>query len=260
MAKDFTKEAVENNRKNSQEPKKATKDWKSNPAKKALESLFIQGDLMISERRNFHKVYDLTERVLPQGMDTTIPTDNDFARFLVTRFLQANAVGNTAEMTYLLKNIKPVVSVVLNEMCENSDVIPVNINGLQYYTLPDTLALLSKPHPKRKAKILSPFDNLLIQRKRASALFDFDYLLECYIPSAKRQFGYFCLPVLWDGKLVARVDCKVNKKTSALDVLHLALEPKLIKVDAFFSALNQELLEFAKFNGCETFQIHKISP
>ena len=62
---------------------------------------------MITERRNFQKVYDLTERVLPEGIDTSRPDNEEYARFLITRFLEANGLGNAIEMSYLLKNTKP---------------------------------------------------------------------------------------------------------------------------------------------------------
>ena len=249
MAKDFVSETR----------KSTNKEWSSNPNKQALETLFMQGDLLITERKNFHKVYDLTERALPNHVDTTMPTNDDYARFLVIRFLEANGVGNAAEMAYLLKNIKPTVNTMLHEMSEHGDIIKVSIHNTPYYALPDSLALLNKPLSKRHAKILSPFDNLLIQRKRAQALFNFDYLLECYVPAAKREFGYFCLPILWDGKLVARADCKADKKSAVLNVLHLILEPTLSKKEAFLSALEAELSAFAQFNGCDRFHINRLS-
>ena len=89
---------------------------------------------------------------------------------------------------------------------------------------------------RSKLKILSPFDNLLIQRKRTQALFGFDYLLECYTPAAKRRHGYFALPILWKGKLVARMDCKVERRRKELAIYQLSLEPGTTDLDAFSHA------------------------
>ena len=194
---------------------KKTGEWKSNPAKRALEYLFMQGELMAPYRVNFHKVYDLTERVLPDDTDTTLPDPEEYARFLITRYLQANGLGKSAEIAYLLKNTKPLVSATLQEMVSNGELLQISVGGSSYYALPDSLELLSKPLARIKLKILSPFDNLLIQRKRMQMLFGFDYLIECYVPEAKRQYGYFSLPVLWNGKLVARMDCKAERKKSS---------------------------------------------
>jgi len=235
-------------------------EWKSKPAKRALEYLFMQGDLMISHRVNFHKVYDLTERVLSEETDTNVPEPEEYARFLIIRYLQANGLGHAAEISYLLKNTKPLVSATLAEMVSNRELLQIRTDEKSYYALPEALELLNKPLASSKLKILSPFDNLLIQRKRMQALFDFDYQLECYLPEGKRQHGYFSLPVLWDGQLVARMDCKVERKKSLLHIHHLALEPGVFKTEAFAQALCKELTPFLHFNDCSHIRLHRTSP
>jgi uncharacterized protein YcaQ len=247
MAKDFVSKGQKNN------------GWGSSPTKQALESLFIQGDLMISERRNFHKVYDLTERVLPNDLDTSMPTEQEHRHFLVLNFLRAQGFGTLSEIIYLLKDIKAQVSDAINELIECGEIEKITIKDTVYFTCCDALTLLNKRLNRKQVKILSPFDNLLIQRKRARAIFDFDYILECYVPAKKRQFGYFCLPILWDGKLIARADCKVDKQTSSLNVIHLFIEPALNDKDAFLTAFEQELSAFAVFNRCQSYTIQKIS-
>jgi uncharacterized protein YcaQ len=203
--------------------------WKAKPAKRALEYLFMQGDLMVPRRDNFHKVYDLTERVLPEGTDTRPPSPEEYARFLITRYLRSNGLGQAAEIAYLLNGTKVHISSTLKDM-------------------------------EAAGRILSPFDNLVIQRKRLKALFDFDYQIECYVPEHKRQYGYFSLPILWDGKLVARMDCKAERKASMLHIHHLALEATVLKNDAFLAALCKELECFLKFNHCNKLRLHRTSP
>ena len=248
MAKDFEHNGVKSG------------EWGSKPAKRALENLFMQGELMVPYRHNFHKVYDLTERVLPDDTDISLPNPQEYARFLITRYLRANGLGLASEISYLLKNTKALVSETLQEMTSNGELILIKVNGNNYYVLPSTLELLNKPLSRNKLKILSPFDNLLIQRKRMQALFDFDYQLECYVPEPLRQYGYFSLPILWDGKLVARMDCKAERKKSLLHIKHLALEPGLIETDAFVHALTKELVSFLQFNECNSLRIHNTSP
>ncbi|MGR5063399.1 winged helix-turn-helix domain-containing protein [Photobacterium sp. DNB22_13_2] len=247
MAKDFESQRINRH------------GWGSKPTKQALEMLYMQGDLMISERRNFHKVYDLAERVLPKGVDTSVPTEQEHAKFLVMSFLKAHALGTVAEITYLLKGVKTQVSVALAELVESGAIEKVSINRSDYFVCTGSLSLLNQRLSRKQAKILSPFDNLVIQRNRVSTLFNFDYLLECYVPAAKRKFGYFCLPVLWDGRLVARADCKVNKKASRLEVINLYLESSLKAKEAFLAALDQELQAFATFNQCDEYSIERIS-
>lgn len=239
---------------------KKLSDWTAKPAKRALESLFMQGELMISGRVNFHKVYDLRERVLPAGLDTTTPSSEEYARFLICRYLQANGVGQAAEISYLLKNIKPHITTTLGAMVADDELQEIDVAGIPYYVLASSLELLSKPLARNKLAILSPFDNLLIQRKRMQALFNFDYLIECYVPEEKRQYGYFSLPILWDGKLVARMDCKADRRESHLHIHHLALESTLNNIDDFSQALSKTLPTFMQFNNCTQLTLHKTTP
>lgn len=243
MAKDFEHTGT---------TQKKAGDWHAKPAKKALECLFMQGDLMITRRHNFHKVYDLTERVLPDAIDITTPTEKEHARFLIRRFLEANGLAQPHDFSYLRKNIKTAILRELKQMLDDGELITVQVGGLTYHTLPESLNLLNKPLARGKLKILSPFDNLVIQRQRMRDLFDFDYQIECYVPAAKRKHGYFVLPILWDGRLVARIDCKADRKTGELQVLSGHLETSLRRVDEFRTALDATLDEFACFNGCET--------
>ena len=235
-------------------------EWQTQPAKQALENLFMQGELMILKRVNFHKVYDLTGRVLPDNIDTSVPGAEEYARFLILQYLQANGLGKAIEMTYLLKNTKALVISELQKLLSSGEVIQIRVGANSYYVLPATLDLLNKPLALSHLKILSPFDNLLIQRKRTQELFGFDYFLECYVPASKRKYGYFSLPVLWDGKLLARMDCKADRKNSHLHIHHLALESGLAKTEAFAIALIKELAPFMIFNKCRSLSIHRSSP
>ncbi|EAR01302.1 winged helix-turn-helix domain-containing protein [Maribacter sp. HTCC2170] len=235
-------------------------EWQTKPTKQALELLYMQGELMVSTRKNFHKVYDLTERVLPSDVDFTMPTTTEHTRFLITRYLKANGLGLAAEMAYLLKNTKKNIIAALNEMVLNGEVQQIKVKDIVYHVLPSSLDLLKNPLKRNSCKILSPFDNLIIQRKRISHLFEFDYLLECYVPAAKRKFGYFVLPILWNGKLVARMDCKADRKTAVMHIHQLHLEPTLKQTERFANALAKELDAFMQFNSCTSLKVHKTSP
>jgi len=243
-----------------EDKKKMRGEWSYKPTKRALEYLFMQGELMIPKRVSFQKVYDLTERVLPKNINTSMPSPEEYARFLIIRFLQANGLGQAVEIGYLRKDTKAIIFTTLQEMLNNGDVIKINVKGNRYFALGDSLELLGKPLSRNKLKILSPFDNLLIQRKRILALFDYDYQIECYIPEAKRRHGYFSLPILWDGKLLARMDCKADRKNSVLHINHLVLELKLVKIEAFSHALSKELESFMRFNDCSSVFLHKATP
>ncbi len=230
--------------------------WARSPSKRALEQLFMEGELMIPQRINFHKVYDLRERVLPNHVDTSTPTETELAQHLIHRFLQAHGFGSAKEIAYLRKGLGPIVKQNLSDLCEAGEVITVNIAGQTYYTTEVALELGAKRSPPKRLRILSPFDNLVIQRQRLAHLFQFDYQIECYLPQAKRQYGYFCLPILWGDEFIGRLDAKAERKTKQLQGLNLHLLPKNhLPVEA----LAVELLRFAQFNGCESVTIKRVS-
>nr|WP_032882146.1 crosslink repair DNA glycosylase YcaQ family protein [Acinetobacter genomosp. 15BJ] len=119
--------------------------------------------------------------------------------------------------------------------------------------------LEQEPNIQTEVKILSPFDNLVIHRERLSSLFGFDYRIECYVPAAKRQYGYFCLPLLYADDFVGQIDCKVHRREKRLEVISLHVqEAKLQDRDSFLLALKRELQRFAQFNQCTSIDLDKI--
>ena len=235
-------------------------DWK--PSKRALEILFWQGDLMISERRNFQKIYDLTERVLPPGTNTTRPSKEELGCFHVRRALNGLGVARPKEIRDAFHIVDlSGISQTLKEMEQSRDVVRLSIEGLDdsYYALPKTLE--SDPvTPSDQAHILSPFDNLTIQRERMNRLFDFEYTIECYLPEAKRHYGYFVLPILWRDELIGRLDAKADRKTRTLIVKKLWFEPTVKAIDETLPSLSESLVQFAQFNGCAAIEIQAIEP
>jgi uncharacterized protein YcaQ len=98
-------------------------------------------------------------------------------------------------------------------------------------------------------RILSPFDNAIIQRQRGREIFSYDYQIECYVPRAKREYGYFCLPLMYRDRFVGRIDCKAHRTKNCLELRSLHMEHR---VDAtFIDAFCQALASFAAFNGCD---------
>lgn len=227
------------------------------PAKQALERLFMEGTLMIAKRQGFQKVFDLTERVIPEHIDTREPTERELCEHLIHRFLAANCLGTPAEMAYLRKGLKAPLARVCLELQENGELVSLSVKGNHYYARANFMQGISTPVSRSKVAILSPFDNLLIQRKRTNALFDFDYVIECYVPAAKRQFGYFCLPLLWGREFAGRLDAKIDRKSGTLHLLHLRIETK--NLTAFARALKPSLDEFMRFNRGHRIKIERIS-
>lgn len=236
--------------------------WEWGPVKQAIEYLFMEGKLLVTRRDRFRKIFDLAERIIPPAVDTTMPTEGEYAHYLIERFLNAHGVGRMAEFSYRRPGMGAAVRKALYEKVEAGAVSPLKVRTLpgEYFARRDFERDLGKRLARTRVKILSPFDNLIIQRKRVQQLFSFDFQLECYLPRGKRKDGYFCLPILWSGRLVARMDAKADRKNQALLILQLKAETGLKKLEAFSEQLSRELNHFMKFNQCKTVDLGNISP
>lgn len=225
--------------------------WSWKPAKQALEQLFIEGKLMVSHRTGFHKVYDLPERVLPSGLNTSTPSKEEFERHLIQRSIQAHGLVAEQEISYLRKGMKPGIKAQINEMLAANEIILIEVNGKPYYSSPKVMQACSGQRVNKIVSLLSPFDNAIIQRKRVEALFDFNYQIECYVPAAKRRFGYYCLPILYGTEIIGRLDPKADRKNKTFIIQGLFIERDIADVDAFTRKLADKIRHLSHFNNCE---------
>lgn len=232
-------------------------EWK--PAKKALEQLFMEGKLMVAKRQGFQKVYDLTERVLPKDVDTSFPSEKEMADHLIQKALQAHGLVNESEIAYLRSASKTPVNKALKTLLKEGKIKEIKVEGLQkpYYVADKTLYPSAKPNEEKNIHFLSPFDNMVIQRKRLQNLFDFDYMIECYLPEAKRRYGYFTLPVVYGNTFVARFDPKADRASKTFYIKSIHFEKTFKPNTDFNNQFAAKLKEFAAFNGCDKIIIQK---
>ncbi|MEA3058789.1 MAG: uncharacterized protein QOE50_201 [Sphingomonadales bacterium] len=200
-------------------------DWK--PAKLVLEDLLDQGLLMCRARTaGFARLYDLTERVLPAGLDASDPGQLAATQHLLKRGLDRLGVATAIEMADYFR-LRPAdqVKVGLAGLLADGQIVQTDVEGWgkPAYT---TQALLNGPLsvPEHRPTFLAPFDNLLWERQRVERIFGFHYRVEIYVPEPKRQYGYFVLPLLVRGGLRGRADLKLDRKASVLQVRGLWLE------------------------------------
>ena len=200
--------------------------WNWKPAKRTLEKLFFQGELMVASRDGMQKVYDLRERVLPIDTDINEPTLHELADYLIDSSLTAHGFTTQKQVTHLRQGaeLRRTVNSILKERIAAGALIEFctpNMTGV--YAAPDIIEG-KRVKSDNKVRLLSPFDNAVIHRDRIEKLFDFNYTIECYVPKTKRKFGYFCLPILYKSALVGRADCKADRNSKRLDVLQLHIE------------------------------------
>lgn len=235
-------------------------DWK--PAKRAIEALYLEGDLMISSRKNFQKTYDLTERVLPKGINRKMPSTKAWAQHLIQEQFACHGIVQLKGIAYGRKdaNLRQQIKTLVAAKIASKDLIPLTLpNGAEYLAPAD---FLDRPLPTADAnlKILSPFDNLVIQRKRLIDIFDYNYQIECYLPAAKRRYGYFSLPLLFKDQMVGRIDCKALRAEKTLRVNAAFIETDRSMHLQVCKALTKALPGFARFQGCERLSIDNVVP
>lgn len=222
-------------------------DWR--PAKVALERLYFNGSLMISRTKTFQKVYDLPINLVPQETDQTMPTPEEYARYVIRRTLGALGISTVKEIAWRARRVKGnLVKKELEKMVKAGELTVVTIEGLKgpYYMLPDQQTIVKLSND---VFILSPFDILNVFRHRLKDFFDFDYQVECFVPAPKRQYGYFSLPILAGDTFIARMDAKADRKQKVLIVHNLHFEN--VSLDkTVLDKLVISLKAFVQFNGC----------
>jgi len=209
------------------EDEKRSKDnwgWNWSDAKTTLEYLFYSGAVTTADRRNFERVYDLTERVLPPAVLAAPTPDQDEAhRQLALLAAASSGVGTAGDLADYFRLNVPQLRPRLAELVEAGRLEQVEVDGWRQpaYMVPGT----AMPRRVDARALLAPFDPLIWERDRTERLFGFRYRIEIYVPAVKRVHGYYVLPFLLGDRLVARVDLKSDRQTSRLVVQSAWAEP-----------------------------------
>ncbi len=230
-------------------PRRAGPWWDWHDAKAALEWLFYTGQVSTAGRRNFERLYDLTERVLPaEVLAVPTPEPADAHRELIR--LAAGSLGVATEKDlrdyHRLSpgQAKPAIAALVEE----GALLPVMVEGWRQQAYLDPAAKV--PRRVGAAALLSPFDSLIWERSRTERLWGFRFRLEIYTPAPKRVHGYYVLPFLLGDDLVARVDLKSDRKAGVLRVQAAHLEEGKPAGEVAV-ALAQQLAEMAEWLGLD---------
>ncbi|AMO48801.1 hypothetical protein AKI40_2402 [Enterobacter sp. FY-07] len=239
-------------------PRKGTSGWwEWKPHKRHLEGLFTAGQVMVVERRNFQRVYDLTHRVMPHWDDTRDLLPQAEAEYrMLENSARSLGIFRAQWLADYYRLRQPALPVLLERLQAAQQIYPVNIERIGPAWLHASLLPLLEQAEADKLRathsaVLSPFDPVVWDRKRAEQLFDFSYRLECYTPAPKRQYGYFVLPLLHRGRLVGRMDAKMHRKEGILEVIALYLETGVKPTDALEKGLQVAITDFARWQGAQ---------
>jgi hypothetical protein len=231
------------------------------PAKIMLELLMWKGELIVTARDKFQRVYDLTERVIPHYQDIELPSEQSRAEFMIQRTLSAHGIATLSEINkHITLAPRQAIDKVLTDWIKIGKITIVKVEGIKdaFYCL--TGLDLDKPSDHQAAdrvRILTPFDNSIILRSRLSNIFSFDYALECYVTPAKRRFGYWNCPILWNNNIVGIMDPKADRKTKELTINSIYIDKKVWQQKSFQTAFAKELDSFSRFNGCNEVKLPK---
>ena len=248
-----------------EDPRKQHKgwwDWK--PAKLALEQLFMEGELMSVERQGFQKRYELTQRFLPSSVDTREPGLDEHADHVIDRVLAAHGFSSEKTCCHFRwdARVRSHIRKRLKVRANEGDLTQERTKaGEIIYLRPEALTQPVRKMPDM-VRILSPFDNTMIERRRAKAVFDFDYTIECYVPEKKRVYGYFALPIVFRNAFVGRMDCKAHRAEDRFEIKALFLEApeRDMADDAFLAAFGDAVRDYAAFVGCQQVSVGSVSP
>ncbi|NMA98497.1 MAG: winged helix-turn-helix domain-containing protein [Phyllobacteriaceae bacterium] len=196
-----------------------THAWGSRkPSKRVLQMMFYQGLVAISAREGMLKTYDLTQRHFGWDKPPRPATERQVTAYLLDRALTSQGVVSLDSICHLNAKAKKAVHELIEARVKRRQLVPVTLDGAgktAQWTTPEALDL-APPPPSGRVHILSPFDPLIIQRKRLKLFFGYDHLFEAYVPAAKRQYGYLSLPVLLDDRVVAVADLKTDRVAGSL--------------------------------------------
>lgn len=199
--------------------------WEWSRVKHALEWLFWAGLITTATRRgSFARVYDLTERVIPQAI-LALPTPDPATaqRGLVERSARALGVATAADLRDYFRLKPHEGDHAIAALVEDNVLVPVKVQGWTQKAWMHRDSRL--PRRISSAALLAPFDPLIWERSRTERLFGFHYRIEIYVPQALRTHGYYVLPFLLDEAIVARVDLKADRQAGVLRAHRITLEP-----------------------------------
>jgi uncharacterized protein YcaQ len=188
------------------------------PSKRALQLAFYRGQLTVSQRSGMLKTYELIDRHFGWEQRPPAASERETVEYLLDRALRSQGLVSLDSACYMDASRKPAMRRLIEARVRQNELVPVTLDGVgkwEHWARPDLLEATLAPADDR-VHILSPFDPLILQRKRLQLFFDYEHVFEAYVPRPKRRFGYFTLPVLIGDEIVALVDLKTDRERERL--------------------------------------------
>jgi uncharacterized protein len=223
--------------------------WASRkPSQKILQLAFLSGQLAVSARHGMVKEYEITNRHFRWNQPPAPASPGEIGEYVLRRGLRAQGLVSLSSLTFLRPKQKLIVRMAIDHFQEKGEIEKVVVNGLEgeeFWVKPEELSGF-KQSPQERVHILSPFDPLVIQRKRLEQFFSLEYRMEAYLPKEKRKFGYFALPVLIGDRFAALIDLKADRQKKNL-LIQQWTWLKGAKTKANKNRIEEELERFERF-------------
>ena len=227
--------------------------WGWSPGKRALEYLFWSGQVTARRGPNFERWYDLPERMLPSAaLDPPTPAPVDAKKALLVLAARSHGVGTAKDLADYFRLNVPESRALLAELADEGRLLRADVRGWRQPAFLHPEA--RRPNNPKARALLSPFDSLVWERDRTERIWGFRYRIEIYVPKPKRVHGYYVLPFLLDGRLVARVDLKADRKAGVLLVQGAFAEDD-VEEQVVSEELAAELVELAGFLGLDGVEV-----
>ncbi len=226
--------------------------WGWSQGKEILEWLFWTGVVTTARRRNFERLYELTERVIPADIFATRIPREEAQRTLMATAARSLGIATLRDLRDYFRLPTDDAAERLKELVDAGVLMPATVEGWKQAAYLHHEARV--PRKISATALLSPFDSLIWERQRTERLFDFLYRLEIYTPAEKRQHGYYVLPFLHGDRLVGRVDLKADRARSRLQVKAGSVEEG-VAAKKIVEPLAAELASLAQWLGLESVEI-----
>ncbi len=237
--------------------KKSSQWWGWSEVKRAAEFLLASGELACVRRVGWRRVYDLAERVVPSELFHDDFTDDACTSELLRRAAHALGVGTAADLADYYR----LAVADVRRLLPQTGLVPVAVEGWRSPAWADPQALDTTARGRHRTTLLSPFDSLVWDRKRSARVFGFDHKLEAYVPKQLRRHGYFAMPVLAGGRLIARVD--PARAGDTLVARQIVIEPRHAadaRLPGAAAAIGAALREAASWVGCDAVVVEQVEP
>ncbi|GLQ87586.1 winged helix-turn-helix domain-containing protein [Dyella flagellata] len=245
--------------------------WEWKPEKRWLEAWFASGELMVTRRERFQRVYDLAERVLAKldpPFDSALLTRStiELRRHFILDSVRALGITQARWIADYFR-LKPAVDErELAPLLASGELLRVQVAGWDSaaYVHRDHAAWLDSACAGRlratHTALLSPFDPLVWDRARVRAMFDFDYTIECYVPAAKRRYGYYVLPILHRGRLIGRLDAKAHRAEGLFEIKALFFEEGVESSERTLKEVAEAIVSIAAWHGTPDIRLGRCRP